>query len=95
LGSSAVGLLTHRIRSGDRGGTFSRIQLGSDFATRVWVKESELELLCSECERPAAEVRQQIRESDGATIRWPVCGGHAKYFDGLAEALLGPDPSSE
>jgi hypothetical protein len=71
------------------------IQLGTDFATRLWADEGELELLCSECEKPAAEIRQQLREKEGIPIRWPVCQGHAKHYDGLAEALLGPDPSSE
>ena len=84
-----------QIRDNPPGDPLYFIQLGRDFATCLWASESDLELVCAECENPAAEVRQQIRESDGASVRWPVCEDHAKHFDGLAEALLGPHPSCE
>ncbi|MGA7292963.1 MAG: hypothetical protein WBW53_13615 [Terriglobales bacterium] len=73
------------------------IQLGSDFTSRKWAKENEIErVLCSEvgCKRPADELRQML-EPDRTEIPWPLCEEHAKGFDALAEAALGPDPSSE
>jgi hypothetical protein len=55
--------------------------------------ESDIELVCAECENPATVVRQKI--SDSFSTDWPLCEDHLKQFDDAVENLLGEDPSSE
>ncbi|MGO9516920.1 MAG: hypothetical protein ACLPND_07750 [Candidatus Korobacteraceae bacterium] len=73
-----------------------RDRLAPQFPNYVWevvrcsTKFCLVVLLCGEqgCTKLAAEVRRLI-QPDRSEKPWPVCEEHAKYYDGLGEALMG------